>query len=159
MLEGYCDANWISDSKEIKSTSGYVFTLGGGAVSWKSSKQTIITRSTMDSELVALDKACTEAEWLRDLLADLPIGTKPPPSVFMHCDSQAAIAKAKSKIYNGKSRHIRLRHASIKQLLESGVVALDYVKSELNLADPLTKPLNRGQVETTSRGMGLLPNK
>ena len=57
MLEGYNDANWISDSDETKSTSIYVFTLGGGAVTWRSVRQTIIARSTMESEFVALEMA------------------------------------------------------------------------------------------------------
>ncbi|XP_031261889.1 secreted RxLR effector protein 161-like [Pistacia vera] len=77
ILEGYSDANWISDSDEIKSTSGYIFTLGGDVVSWKSSKQTCIARSTMESEFITLEKTCYEAEWLRNLLADLPIETHP----------------------------------------------------------------------------------
>lgn len=64
VLEGYTDANWISGSKNTKSTSGYVFTLAGGAVSWKSRKQTCNAKSTMESELIALDKAGEEAEWL-----------------------------------------------------------------------------------------------
>ena len=98
ILEGYSDANWISESDEIKSTSGYIFTLGGGAVSWKSSKQTCIARSTMESELIALEKACSEAEWLRNLLVDLPIFSHPPTSVPIHCDCQAVIARARSKI-------------------------------------------------------------
>ena len=68
VLEGYCDANWISDTKDSKSTSGYLFTLGGGAVSWKSSKQTCIARSTMEFEFIALDKVGEEAEWLRHFL-------------------------------------------------------------------------------------------
>jgi hypothetical protein len=50
VLEGYSDANWISDADELKATSGYVFTLGGGAVSWKSCKHTILTRSTVEAE-------------------------------------------------------------------------------------------------------------
>ena len=58
MLEGYNDANWISDSDEIKSTSGYVFTLGGGAIAWKSSKQTLIATSTMESEFIAHESTC-----------------------------------------------------------------------------------------------------
>ena len=62
VLEGYCDANWISDSTDSKSTSGYVLTLGSAIVSWKSSKQTYIARSTMEVEFVALDKAGEEAE-------------------------------------------------------------------------------------------------
>ncbi|KAK1665598.1 hypothetical protein QYE76_053757 [Lolium multiflorum] len=57
VLEGYSDANWISDADETKATSGYLFTLGGGAVSWKSCKQTIIMRSTMEAELTTLDTA------------------------------------------------------------------------------------------------------
>ena len=73
VLEGYCDANWISDTRDSKSTCGYVFTLGGAAVSWKFSKQTYIARSTMESEFIALDKAGEEAEWLRHFLEDIPI--------------------------------------------------------------------------------------
>nr|GEX54822.1 retrotransposon protein, putative, Ty1-copia subclass [Tanacetum cinerariifolium] len=62
VLEGYCNANWISNYNEGKSISGYVFTLGGADISWKSSKQTVNTRSTMEAEFVALDKAAKEAE-------------------------------------------------------------------------------------------------
>uniref|UniRef100_A0A7N2RBZ6 Reverse transcriptase Ty1/copia-type domain-containing protein n=1 Tax=Quercus lobata TaxID=97700 RepID=A0A7N2RBZ6_QUELO len=72
VLEGYCDANWILDNDETNSTSGYVFTLGGGAISWKFSKKTCNDRSTMEFEFVALEKAGTKAEWLRNLLADIP---------------------------------------------------------------------------------------
>ena len=60
VLEGYCDANWISDADEIYATSGYVFSLGGGAISWKSCKQTILTRSTIEAELTTLDTATVE---------------------------------------------------------------------------------------------------
>ena len=94
----------------MKSTSGYVFTLGGGVVSWKSFKQTCITRSTMEAVFIALEKASSEVEWLINLLLDISLWTRPTPSMSMHCDSQAAIAKAKSKIFNGKNRHICLRH-------------------------------------------------
>ncbi|XP_075504572.1 secreted RxLR effector protein 161-like [Primulina tabacum] len=62
VIEGYNDANWISDMKDSKSTSGFVFTLGGAAIMWKSSKQTVIARSTMKSELIALEKCAEEAE-------------------------------------------------------------------------------------------------
>jgi hypothetical protein len=62
ILEGYYDANWISDAHEIYATSGYVFSLGGDIVSWKPCKQTILTRSTMEAELTALDTASVEAD-------------------------------------------------------------------------------------------------
>ena len=141
MLEGYCDANWISNSDEVKPTSCYVFTLAGGVVSWKSSKQTCIARSTMEAELVALEKAGSEAEWLRILLVDLPLYTNPVPPVCIHCDCQVDIACVKSKIYNGKSRHIRLRYNIVRQLIENGIMSLDFVRSKRNMANPLTKPL------------------
>jgi hypothetical protein len=73
VLEGYCDANWISDADELYATRRYVFLFGGGAVSWKSYKQTILTKSTIEAELTALDTAGAEAEWLRDFLLDLPV--------------------------------------------------------------------------------------
>jgi transposase InsO family protein len=157
VLEGYCDANWISDTKDSKSTSGYVFTLGGAAVSWKSTKQTCIARSTMESEFIALDKAGEEAEWLRQFLEDIPMWPKPVPAICIHCDSQSAIGRAQSNMYNGKSRHIRRRHNTVKQLLSSGVISIEYVKSKDNIADPLTKGLSREQVYNSSRGMGLKP--
>ena len=91
VLEGFCDANWVTDNDEVSSTSGYVFTLGGGAISWKSSKQTCIARSTMESEFIALDLAGQEAEWLRNLLADVPLWGKRYIPVSIHCDSEAAI--------------------------------------------------------------------
>ena len=72
VLEGFSDANWISDSDEMKSTSGYVLILSGSAVSWKFAKQTCTTRSTMEVEFIALEKASFEVEWLRNLLAKYP---------------------------------------------------------------------------------------
>ncbi|XP_031090964.1 secreted RxLR effector protein 161-like [Ipomoea triloba] len=62
VLEGYSDASWILDIKDSKSMSGYVFTLAGATIVWKSSKQIVIAKSTMESEMIALDKCCEEAE-------------------------------------------------------------------------------------------------
>ena len=72
-------------------------------------------------------------------------------SICIHCDSQAAIGRAESIMYNGKSRHIRRRHNSAKQLLYSGIITIDYVKSKDNVSDPLTKGLNREGVENHRR--------
>ena len=67
VLEGYSDANWISYSNEIKSTSGYIFTLGS-VVAWKSFKQTLIATSTMESKFIAIKSTSKETEWLRNFL-------------------------------------------------------------------------------------------
>jgi hypothetical protein len=72
--EGHSDSNWISNINQIYVASGYVFTLGGDIVSWRSYKQTILTKSTMEAELTTLDMASAEAEWLHELLLDLVTG-------------------------------------------------------------------------------------
>ncbi|KAK4402405.1 Retrovirus-related Pol polyprotein from transposon TNT 1-94 [Sesamum angolense] len=156
VLEGFCDANWVTDNDEVSSTSGYVFTLGGGAISWKSIKQTCIARSTLESEFIALELAGQEAEWLRNLVGDMPMWESSIP-VSIHCDSQAAIGIAKNYAYNGKRRHIRIRHDAVKELLKNGIIYLEYVRSERNLADPLTKGLTKRIILETSRAVGLNP--
>ena len=113
----------------------------------------------MESEFIALDKAGEEAEWLRHFLEDIPNWPKPVPAISIHCDSQSAIGRAQSTMYNGKSRHIRRKQNTVRQLLSDGIISIDYVKSKDNIADPLTKGLNREQVNKLSRGMGLKPLK
>ena len=109
----------------------------------------------MESEFIALAATGKEAEWLRDLLLEISFHTKPIPAVSLHCDSEVTLARAYSSTYNGKSRHISLRHDYVRQLIQDGIIAISYVKSSNNLADPFTKPLTREVVRTTSRGMGL----
>ena len=75
----------------------------------------------------------------------------------MRYDIQAAIAKAMSKIFNGKNRHIRLRHNIVRQLLQTRVISLEFVRLELNLSNPLTKPINKKLVEETWREIRLMP--
>ena len=77
--------------------------------------------------------------------------------VCIHCDSQAAIGRAGSMTYNGKSRLIRRRHNTLRELLSSGIITVDYVKSKDNVSNLLTKGLSREGVERTSKGMGLRP--
>ena len=157
VLEEFSDANWIFYLNKMKSISGYIFTLGGGVVSWKSTKQICFTRFTMEVEFIALEKTSFEVEWFRNLLVDIPLWMRLTPSVSMHCYSQVAIAKVKSKIFNGKNKHIRLRHNIVQQLLEIRIISLEFVRPELNLVDPLTKPLNRKLMEETLRGIELMP--
>lgn len=93
---------------ESKSTSDWVFTFRGGAVYWKSKKQTCITHSTIKSEFVALSEIEKKAEWLKDLLYEIPLGLKITSSISIMCDSLTMLAKAYNDVYNEKSRHIVL---------------------------------------------------
>ena len=106
VIEDFSDADWNTLSGDSLSTTAYIFTLGSGAICWKSKKQTIITNSTMETELIALVSTSEEENWLRDLLYEISLWEKPIPPVLIHCDSTAAIGKVKNRYYNGKSRPI-----------------------------------------------------
>uniref|UniRef100_A0A2N9FSX3 Uncharacterized protein n=1 Tax=Fagus sylvatica TaxID=28930 RepID=A0A2N9FSX3_FAGSY len=146
VLEGYSDANWVTSMSDNKSTSGWIFTLGGGAISWASKKQSCISHSTMESEFIALASAGKEVEWLRNMFYDIELWPQPMPAISVYCDSQATMFKTYSKIYNGKSRHISLRHEYVRQLIEDGIISIVYVKSSSNLADPFTKGICKNLV-------------
>ncbi|GJS98789.1 hypothetical protein Tco_0819959 [Tanacetum coccineum] len=119
------------NTEDNSSTSGWVFLLNGGAISWPSKKQTYITSSTMESEFVALAAAGKEAEWLRNLILEIPLWSKPIAPISIRCDSAATLAKAYSQMYNEKSRH---------------------------LADHLTKGLARDLLLKSVEGMSLKSN-
>ncbi|GJW93418.1 zinc finger, CCHC-type containing protein [Tanacetum coccineum] len=129
MLEGYSDASWINHVEDSSSTSGWVFLLGGGAISWASKKQTCITSSTMESEFVALAAAGNKAESLRNLIHKISIWLKPIALISIHCDSATTLAKAYSQIYNGKSRHLGVRHIMIWELTINGMISIEFVQS------------------------------
>ena len=109
----------------------------------------------MAVEFIALASASKEAEWLRDLLYGIPLWPKPIAPISIHCDSAATLAKAYSQVQNGKSRHIGLRHNYVKELITNGVITIDFVRSNQNLTDPLTKGLTKDIVNKTSREIGL----
>ena len=124
ILEGYTDASWITGSDHSRSTSRWIFMLAGAAVSWASKKQTCTTHSAMESEFVALAATGKEAKWLRDLLTEIPLWHKPVSAISLHCDSTSTLLQAYSGTYNGKSRHIALRHRYVRELLKNGVITL-----------------------------------
>ena len=111
----------------------------------------------MESELIALDTTCSEAEWLKNLLSEFFIVPKPILSISVHTDSRSTIEILKQDNANKKmNRHIQIRLKSVQRLLGK-VVLLDFVKSEKNIADPLTKGLSRSVVLESSREIGLSP--
>nr|GEW53250.1 zinc finger, CCHC-type [Tanacetum cinerariifolium] len=110
----------INHVENSSSTSGWVFLLGGGTISWASKKQTCITSSTIESEFVALAATGKEAKWLRNLIHEIPIWPKPIASISIQCDSAPTMARAYSYIYNGNSRHLRVRYSMIMTLIMKG---------------------------------------
>ena len=111
----------------------------------------------MEAELTALDTSCTEPEWLRELLMELPVVEKPIPAILMNCDNQTVIVKVKSSKDNMQSKKNIRRLKSVQHLRNSGVIALDYIQLAKNLVDPFTKGLSRIVIDNASREMGMRP--
>jgi hypothetical protein len=91
------------------------------------------------------------------MLFDIKLWLQPMSAISLYCDSEATMSRAYSNIYNGKSRHISIRHGYIRELITNGVIAIFYVKSVNNLADSFIKRLSRDMVRKTINGMGLKP--
>ena len=111
----------------------------------------------MESQFVVLATACREGEWLKKFLFEIELWPQLMPTISLHCDSEATMSRAFNKMYNGKSRHISLRHNYVRQLICDGIVIIQYIKTSNNLADPLIKGLTKDLVVKTSKGMGLKP--
>ena len=111
----------------------------------------------MKSEFISFVAGGKEVEWLRNMLLDIELWPQPIPAISVYYDSEATLSWAYSKMYNGKSRHIGLRHDYIRQLIESGTISIVYIKLNNNFANPLTKLASRDMVGVTSIGMGLKP--
>jgi len=151
VIERYNDANWVTDSHSVKSTTIYIFMFGGATVSWKSCKQTMIVKRTMESDLITLDTTCLKVVWLKDLLFEFYIMPIPILSISVHTNSRSTIEFLKQENTNKKmNRHIQIRLKSIQCLLDK-LVILNFVKSEKNLVDPLTKGLSRSMALESSR--------
>jgi hypothetical protein len=152
-LVGYVDADWGSDVNDRKSTSGYVFKLAGGAISWSSKKQGCVALSSTEAEYVAGAHAAKEAIWLGRLFAGLQ-----QPSTFpipLLIDNQSAIAIAKNPEFHDRTKHIDIRYHFLRHKVESGELTLDYLSTNDQPADVLTKGLSREKHERFVKDMGL----
>ncbi|GKD44893.1 hypothetical protein Tco_1269538 [Tanacetum coccineum] len=108
----------------------------------------------MEAEFVALVAAGKEAEWLRNLIYEILLWSKPISPISIHCDSATTLAKAYCHIYNGKSRHLGVRHTMVHELITNGVISVDFVRSQQNLTGHLTKGLAQDLVHKSAIGMG-----
>jgi hypothetical protein len=112
----------------------------------------------MKEEPTTLDTALMEADWLCELLMDLPIVEKHLPTILINCDNQTVIVKVDSSKNNMKSsRHIKRRLKSVRKMRNSGVITLDYIHTEKNLADPFIKGLSCNVIDAASKEMSLRP--
>eukprot|EP00253_Pinus_taeda_P031506 PITA_31506 len=122
-----------------KSTPGYVFSLGSGAVTWTSKKQQAVALSSTEAEYRGAVKASCEAVWLRRMLADMHAPQTGPTSLF--CDNQGVLKLTKNLVFHERTKHVETHCHYIRQLVEDGSVQLRYVPTTEQPADIFTKPL------------------
>jgi hypothetical protein len=152
-ISGYCDADYAGDLDTRRSTSGYVFTLHGGAISWSSKRQATVAASTTEAEYIAAAHGTKEALWLRTLLRDLD---QDVATVKMYVDNQSAIKLLKNPVSSVRSKHIDVVYHFARERAARKEVQFEYIKTEHMLADMLTKPVPRVKLEQCCKGIGLL---
>ncbi|CBI35129.3 unnamed protein product, partial [Vitis vinifera] len=138
-LIGFTDSDYAGDQDNRRSTSGYVFMLGTGAVSWSSKKQPIVTLSTTEAEFVAATVCACQAIWLRKILEELHLKQVGATTIF--CDNSSTIKLSKNPVLHGRSKHIDVKYYFLRDLSNDGVIDLVYCRSENQVADIFTKPL------------------
>lgn len=155
---GYSDADWAGDREDRKSTSGYLFQIAGGPVSWKSKKQDTVALSTAEAEYMALSCAAQESIWMRRLNSEL--GNPPQGPTIILEDNQSAIAMAKNPQFHGRAKHIDIRHHFVREQVSDGTIELKYCPTREMVADILTKGLAQEQfcLLRGMAGMELLNN-
>ncbi|GJX49859.1 retrotransposon protein, putative, ty1-copia subclass [Tanacetum coccineum] len=154
-VTGFCDASWQCDKDDTKSQTGYVFIVNGGAVDWKSKKQTTIAMHATQSEYMAASEAAMEAVWIRKFVGDLGVMPSINKPINMYCDNSAAIIFANEPGVMKGARHFLRRYHYVREQVESGEIKLIKVHTDKNLADAFTKALPRGKVNEHANGIGL----
>ncbi|XP_038704736.1 secreted RxLR effector protein 161-like [Tripterygium wilfordii] len=138
-LIAYADSDYAGDLEDMKSTSGYVFMLGSGAVSWSSKKQPIVTLSTTEAEFIAAASCSCQAVWMRRILGEVDHEQSEATVVF--CDNSSTIKLSKNPVLHGRSKHIDVRFHFLRELTNDGVVEMVHCGPQEQVADIMTKPL------------------
>jgi hypothetical protein len=137
-LEGFTDASWADDKTDRRSSQGYCFNLGTGAISWKGTKSPAVALSSCEAELYAGTSAAQELLWLKGLLYELGFPQNMP---LLWCDNKSTIAMTKNAVFSARSKHIEARYFFIRELVQEGNMKAVYIPTEDNVADIFTKPL------------------
>jgi hypothetical protein len=119
-MEGYSDADWAGDSYDRRSTSGNVFVMSNGAISWASQKQPTVALSTAEAEYIALCLATQESVWLRQLSKDLQINCSSPTTI--NEDNQGTIAMSKNPVLHKRTKHIDIKFHFVREKIQDRTI-------------------------------------
>jgi hypothetical protein len=144
-MHGFCDADYAMDLDTRRSTTGYLFELNGGAISWQSRRQPSTALSTTEAEYMALTEATKEAIWLQNTLVSIGAVKTGPTTIFE--DNQGAIALAENPVDHKRTKHIAIRYHFTREAIANDLIKLKYLETEEMVADLLTKPLSRVKLE------------
>ncbi|GKC89791.1 secreted RxLR effector protein 161-like protein [Tanacetum coccineum] len=159
-LVGYADAGYLSDPHKARSQTGYVFTYGDTAISWRSTKQSLTATSSNHAELIALYEAGRECVWLRSMIQNIQeecrLESVKGNSTILYEDNGACIAQIKEGYIKGdKTKHISPKFFFTYDLLKDGLIDVCQVRSIDNLADLFTNSLATKVFELLVRKIGL----
>lgn len=153
-LVGYCDADYAGDHDTRRSTTGYVFMLGSGAVSWCSKRQQSVSLSTTEAEYRAAASAAQESTWLVQLLKDLQ--QQSDSAVDLYCDNQSAIRLVENPVFHARTKHVEVHHHFIREKVLKEEVHLKHVNTGDQVADLFTKGLSNNKFESFRRQLGMV---
>jgi hypothetical protein len=151
-LHGYTDSDFAGNTDNRRSTSAYLFILGGAAVSWSSRLQRTVAGSTTEAEFMSMSEAIKEALWIQKLVSIL--GMQFPPMHIL-ADSQGAIAVAQNDSVSPKTKHIAVHYLFCREHVQRGEVTLHYINTQLMAADCLTKAVPPAKFNFCVEQMGL----
>ncbi|KAL0377326.1 UNVERIFIED_CONTAM: Retrovirus-related Pol polyprotein from transposon RE1 [Sesamum radiatum] len=152
-LVGYTDSDWAGSADDMKSTSGYTFSLGSGIFSWASKKQATVAQSSAEAEYIAAAAASNQATWLRRILEDM--GEKQEEPTTIYCDNKSAIAITKNPVQHNRTKHIDIKYHALREATTRGEIELKYCSTEEQLADMFTKALLRDKFEELRTKIGV----
>nr|GEU34695.1 hypothetical protein [Tanacetum cinerariifolium] len=153
----YTDAGYLTDVDDLKSQTGYVFILNGGAIDWKSTKQSIFVTSSIEAEYIAAYDASKEAVWVRKFISGLGVVPTIEEPVKMYCDNTRAITIAKKIGITKGARHFRTKVYYHREVIEYGDIKLENVHTYDNLAISFTKELAFPKYSEHTKNIGMLP--
>ncbi|KAE8686612.1 Methyl esterase 17 [Hibiscus syriacus] len=142
----------VPDLDKSKSTTGYVFKVAGGAVSWVSKLQSVVATSTIEAEYVAATQASKEAIWLKMLFEELGHNQE---YVSLFCDSQSILHLARNLAFHSRTKHIRVQYHFIREKVEEGTVDMQKIHTKDNIADFITKAINADKFTWCRSSCGL----